>query len=317
MLPTKTIKPMYDTINFWLGAEMVADVYDVVQYLEAVVEKNDLKGCISYIGKLGDYSVQCKPNGIYLSGSLAKYYLGSNMATLTRATAQEAIERLSDNLHVDMRLAKVTRLDISTAIPTKRPPAEYYSRLGSKPYFQRVQATSDSLYYNTAKQQLAFYDKRKEHRAKGVQPPKPLAGCANMLRYELRYLKQVQRQLGAVDGAMLCQPAFYAGAVGKWREAFESINKIVKSDSIMIDIKTAKDVKDLVLLRLLQDMPADYLDGIIAELKEKHTFADAKSYSRAKSYLLGVLKLETASEQGDELLSELETSIKNVAKYAR
>lgn len=308
---------MYDTINFWLGAEQVDDVYCVVQYLADVEQRNDINGSVSYAGKLGDYSVICKPNGIAMYGSLAKFYLHSNMATLTRATAQEAIEKMSDMLHLDMRQAIVRRLDVSTVMPTKRPPAEYYNRLGDKRYFTRLQATPNTLYYNTQRQQLAFYDKVKEHRAKGVQVPLPLADCQYVLRYELRYLKKVQSQLGVVDGATLYNPKFYREMVTRWRDAYISINKISRNNNVMMEIKKAKDVKDLVLLRALQAMPADFIDGIMVELKAQHALPSARDYTRAKGYIKDVLEKATADKHDDELLTELDTTIKDMAKYAR
>jgi hypothetical protein len=70
-----------------------------------------------------------------LKGSLAKYLFGDNLHTLTRWYTEEALKKLSDDLHIDLGKAKVTRLDVATNLHTKRPPADYYVCFGNKKTF--------------------------------------------------------------------------------------------------------------------------------------------------------------------------------------
>ncbi len=141
---------MLDTVNFWIdrGSTTGGNPFAVLSYLSDIAEQRSDKLGYSASGKLGDYSIYCFERGLSLKGSLAKYYLPSNVYTLTRQTAAEAIEKMSDTLHTDITAATVTRLDVSTVIPTKRQPTDYYTGLGSKPRFKRLQATADTLYYN-------------------------------------------------------------------------------------------------------------------------------------------------------------------------
>ncbi|MDR1780337.1 MAG: hypothetical protein LBR50_06375, partial [Tannerella sp.] len=193
--------------------------------LSEITEKQNERAGYSYSGKSGDYFINVSQRGIYLSGSLAKNYFGDNLHTLTRRDAEQAIEQLSDNLHLNIDAARVTRLDVSTIIPTKRPPADYYSHLGDKPRFKRIQATTDTLYYDNRQRQIIFYDKTKEATAKGVVIPEIWQGC-NLLRYELRYRQRLNKQLNTdLTAGKLYETEFYRAVIQSWYNEFKTIQK--------------------------------------------------------------------------------------------
>jgi hypothetical protein len=291
--------------------------FDMLSYLSEVTEQRSDKLGYSASGKLGDYTVNCFEGGISLKGSLAKYYLPSNVFTLTRQTAAEAIERLSDELHLNIKAARVTRLDVSTVIPTKRPPTDYYNGLGNKPRFTRLQAARDTLYYNQRLMQLIFYDKTQEAAAKGAIVPDTLNGC-NLLRYELRFAHKPQRLLKMsepISGATLTQQAFYYSIIQKWKTEFNTIKKINTINTMTDNIKTPKDAKEALFAILLQRSGQSNIDDFVNDLKAKNAFSDPKYYSRLKSDLYKTL--QAPNEAGNELMSELEKAISDVAQYAR
>jgi hypothetical protein len=188
-----------------------------------------------------------------LKGSLPKNHFGDNLHTLTRQDTKQAIEELSDRLHLDLGTAKVTRLDVSTVIPTKRPPTDYYSHLGNKPYFERLQSTPDTLYYNNHQRQIIFYDKTKETAVKDVQIPDILQN-SNLLRYELRYTKRLKKQLDAsLTAAKLYDVAFYRAVIQSWYTEFKTIQKL-KNQNFMIDnITTTREAEIALFAALLQE----------------------------------------------------------------
>lgn len=308
---------MFDTVNFWIyNCDMAeGNPFAMLQYLEDHRETIVEGALISSTGKIGDYKVNIKPSGVSFTGSLCKYYLPSNLYTLTRRSTQEAIEMLSDQLHTDMRPAKVTRLDVSTVLPMSRPPKDYYTRLGARPYFQRVQATGSTLYYNTKNKQQVFYDKTKEAIAKGAIIPDTLKN-SNLLRYELRYRKKLQSQLktGTITASQLYDDKFYYSVIKNWRDEFNRISKINK-DIDMSDIKHPTEARERLFSILLKDAGQNVIDEFINDLKGERAFADPKYYTRLKSYLNKLI--QHSGEQKDELLKELESAINNVAKYAR
>ncbi len=309
---------MYDTTNFWIDSSMVGgNPFAMLNYLGDITERQNEKWGYSASGKTGDYTANIYNTGISLKGSLAKYYLPSNVYTLSRSAAKESMEKLSDELHVDIREAKVTRIDVSTVIPTSRPPAEYYPFLGLKPYFTRLQATLYTLYYNTIKRQIVFYDKIKEATAKTSKIPDTLKN-SNLMRYELRFLRELPRQLqttSTITGKTLINPQFYYKIIQYWKEEFYTINKINNNIIMKDTIKTPKDAKNAFLAILISQNGVDAIDCFINDLKAQNVYSDPKYYSRVKTDLNRIMTAHNMEK--NELINELEKAIDNVAKYAR
>jgi hypothetical protein len=308
---------MFDNVNFWIDRVELsgASPYDAQRHLSDITERQNEKSGYSCSGKLKNYSVYVSENGISLKGSLAKSYYGDNLHTLTRRDTKQAIEELSDNLHLNINAARVTRLDVSTIIPTKRPPADYYSYLGNKPYFERLQSTPDTLYYNNHQRQIIFYDKTKEAAAKDVQIPEILQN-SNLFRYELRYTKRLNKQLNTdLTAAKLYDVEFYRSVIQSWYGEFKTIQKI-KNQSFMIDnINTAKEAETALFAALLQEKGQGIINEYLAELKAKNVFKERQRYSELKRKLNTILEAPTG--QKNELIKELETAIFDIARYAR
>jgi hypothetical protein len=283
--------------------------------LSEITERKNAKSGYSCSGKLKNYAVSVYENGISLKGSLAKNYFGDNLHTLMRQDVKQAIEKLSAELHTDLTPAKVTRLDVSTVISTRRPPADYYRYLGSKPYFQRLQSTPDTLYYNNHQRQIIFYDKTKEASAKEVQIPDILQN-SNLLRYELRYTKRLNKQLNTeLTTAKIYDMEFYRSIVQSWHTEFKTIQKL-KNQSFMTDnITTPKEAQTALFAYLLQQSGQSTIDEFLKELKAKNVFEDRKYYSRVKAELNRMLAVTTG--QKSDLMQELETAIFDIARYAR
>jgi hypothetical protein len=308
---------MFDTVNFWIDKAGLSggNPFDVLPYLSEISERQNEKSGYSASGNAGDYTVCLFERGIFLQGSLAKDYLPSNIYTLTRKDVQYAIEQLSDRLHTDIKTAKVTRLDVSTILHTKRPPADYYRYLGDKTYFERLQSTPDTLYYNNHQRQICFYDKSKEATAKDVRIPNILQN-SNLLRYELRYTKRLNKQLKVdLTADKLYETSFYRSVIQCWHNEFKTIQKL-KNQSFMTDnINTTKEAETALFAALLQEKGQSIIDEYLAELKAKNVFKDRQRYSELKRKLNTILQAPKG-EQND-LIKELETQIFDIARYAR
>jgi len=306
---------MYDSVNFWMSGVDVSggNPFEVLPHLSETTERQNEKHGYSCSGKVAGYDVCVYQWGMYLNGSLAKsYFNGDNSATLTRRATQNAVEQLSDLLHTDMRQAKVIRVDVSTVIPTRRPPSDYYGYLGMKPHFTRVQATDNTLYYNNHQRQIVFYDKAKE--AKNIPE---LLQNNNLFRYELRFLRRIKSQLKAdVTAQTLYDELFYQSIVQRWYNEFKSIQKIKEHNFMTENITTVKDAESALFAYALQQLGQSTIDVYLNELKAKKTFKDPKYYSRLKTGLNKII-VSRRSGQKSELMTELENDIWNVAKYAR
>ena len=221
---------MYDTVNFWLPQSKAGGVDFLTEtpyYLENVGEHIYNNGEIVITGNLNGLKIILKEHQMKIrDGSLCKWYLGDNFQTMGRGDTQKAIERLSDTLHVPIREAIVTRLDIGRNFETRFPPEVYFNHLGSLRNFIRLKEPN-GIYYCQSSKQLCFYDKIAEPKAHKAFIPKQYEG-KNVLRYELRYLERIAAKLHMkeVTAAMLYDEAFYIGLMNRWGDAYMAIQKI-------------------------------------------------------------------------------------------
>lgn len=307
---------MFDTVHFWIDRVELSGTspFDTLPRLSEITERQNERAGYSCSGNAGEFAVNLGESGISIKGSLAKYYLGNNIETLTRQTAKLAVEKLSDSLHLNLSAARVTRLDVSTVIPTRRQPADYYTYLGQKPFFERLQSTTNTLYYNNHQRQIIFYDKTKEAQGAGVAIPEIFLKN-NLFRYELRYTKRLNKQLKqAITAATLTDETFYKTIIQNWYNEFKTIRKL-KNQSFMIDnITTIKEAENALFAHLLQQSGTSVIDEFLNELRAKNTFKERQRYSELKRKLNKVITAPAG--QKNELLQELEKAIFNVAKYA-
>ena len=310
---------MYDTVNFWIDSHdtPTGNPFDVSGYLFDTTDHNK-NGVFWQTGYFSNYIATITPYGIKLSGSLSKLLKQANIYYLTIEETKQAIEYLSDSLHVDIANAELKRVDVSTGIPTECTPHDYLLFLGSKMHFKRIETATDTLYYNTHKKVLCFYDKVKEAKKKKAIIPPTLAGC-NLLKYELRFVHKLKQQFGQTEtptGRQLYEPEFYRRIVEQWRQEFISINKInqISNYNMNDNVKTPKDLDNALLAYYIQQAGGQSeINRIIAAAKGKELFKDPKYYSRAKSNLNKYLT--TKGDQND-LITELETKINDIADKA-
>ncbi|MDR1120474.1 MAG: hypothetical protein LBM08_06110 [Dysgonamonadaceae bacterium] len=307
---------MFDTVNFWIDRAELSGVspFDVLHCLSEITERQNDRG-YSCTGKAGDYTVNVYETGISLKGSLAKNYYGDNLHTLRRWEVKQAIEQLSDNLHIDIGTAKINRLDVSTIIQTKRPPSDYYGYLGSKPHFERLQSTPDTLYYNNNQRQIIFYDKTREATATGVEIPEILQN-SNLFRYELRYIKRLNKQLKTdLTAAKLYDVEFYRSVIGSWYNEFKAIQKIKKQSFMIDNINTVKEAETALFASLLQQAGQSGIDEFVNDLKAQKRFGSRSDYTKLRADLNKMAVAKNGNKS--DLIKELETAIFNIARYAR
>lgn len=309
---------MYDSVNFWIDRAMVDNKqFTIARFLTNQSEHKSKRG-YSVSGMVGNYYANIYETGVRLSGSLPKFLLSDNIQTLNRSGVKIAIEKLSDELHLSINLAKVTRIDVSAVFPTNQPPANYFPYLGEKSRFKRIQATNDTLYYTTNKRQFVFYDKNKEAKTKGVVLPVDFSET-NLLRVEARYTKRLCKQFNVeeITGKTLSDEDFYTKIIKSWANEYFSINKL-KSLSNMdtSSIKNASDGVNMAFAMLLQKEGQAFIDNYIADLKAKHTYSDPKSYTRVKNKLKSLINTKQSSCQ-NELIKELNNSVREVLLNCR
>ena len=217
---------MYDKIKLFVQRN--SGTTDISGYLDEAKEQTDLRtGEVNVFGSLEGLKVCMYVGGYSIIGSLAKYMYQSNIYPLDRHTTAQAIEKLSDSLHLDLKEADVTGVEFGTQFLMKKPPQVYINKLGDMPRRKRLLCAESTLYYTGTgsqqrqrqKQVLCFYDKKADAAAKGLIMPQGFER-SNLLRYELRLNGRIPHQTGrhTVTASTLSDREFYRQLVTMWKD---------------------------------------------------------------------------------------------------
>ena len=314
---------MYDKIKLFVQRN--SGTTDISGYLDEAKEQTDLRtGEVNVFGSLEGLKVCMYVGGYSIIGSLAKYMYQSNIYPLDRHTTAQAIEKLSDSLHMDLKEADVTGVEFGTQFLMKKPPQVYINKLGDMPRRKRLLCAESTLYYTGTgsqqrqrqKQVLCFYDKKADAAAKGLIMPQGFER-SNLLRYELRLNGRIPHQTGrhTVTASTLSDREFYRQLVTMWEDNYFSISKLngVKQN-VMNEIKSVKDAKDVLFARLLSQSGKDVITDYLEELKQNNVFKDSKYYTRTKNALLEIGN-NPKMAVSDEDIKELDNEVKNVGAY--
>lgn len=292
---------MYDNLDFRLSMDDIGEtdfLNEIPNYLNEVSEHNYENGYI-LTGNLDGLKVSVSERSVKVGkGSLCKYYLGDNFQTLTRTDTKQAIEKLSDTLHLPMDKATVSRIDVAQNFILEHPVEVYYNHLGELPYYKRS-LLDGSLYYNNSKGSLVFYNKIKEQKAKSKPIPLAYQG-ENTLRYEMRFTKRLPKTFNVfqVTGESLYNERFYTGIINRWGNAYKAIRKINDFALNFDSIKRKKDFDSMGRRSLIKEFGG--------ELAMISMVAEAYKCDKLARRQADVLKqaIREASKQNEEMTIE-------------
>lgn len=316
---------MYDSVNFWLDRVNVSNFDEVVNRLDTARETTDCNtGEVWTYGNLQNLKATISMAGVSIKGSLAKFYFPNNAYTLNRYQVKEAIDQLSDNLSLPMHNARITRLDVSTNFIMTHPTHRYFNVLGMCRYYNRIQATNNTLYYHMKgadrKRSMCFYDKVRETQANKDLLPNAFTPETNLLRYESRWNGRLPQQFKEpqVIGSTLYDREFYNKALHGWADNYFSIQKKKKLRfDIMQNIKSVTDAVNYVCAFAIDRLPQDEVQELLDELKENRVFGDNRTYYTRLRTKIKQLTNNTSITETDDLVKELDNEIKNILAYMR
>lgn len=310
---------MYDKVKLWTIRTRATP--DISQFLDKAKEQIDHEtGEVCTFGSLDGLKVSVYVGGISVVGSLAKLMYPNNIYPLDRHTTAQAVEKLSDSLHIQMSDARVTGLEFGRAFVMSQPAESYLSKLGDMPKLQRYHFDVGTLYNKPRGRQqtkvFAFYDKQADAKSKGMALPSGFED-ANLLKYEMRLNGRLPQQLGVPDvtASTLSEVSFYRLLVERYQESYFSIHK--SNNYKMGDIgkiKTVSDAFDMLVARLINQSGQDRITGFLEELREARVFNDRKNYTRLKKKIQEIAE-KASTDVPDELIKELDDEVKNVGAY--
>ena len=133
----------------------------------------------------------------------------------------------------------------------------------------------------------------------------------NVLRYEMRLLKQVKkffkRDVLAKD---LTDKQLYYYLLDKWYEYYTEIQKQKSKINIMSNqITSPKDFDKQLLIGLVQSLGFNHIDDVIEQMKARKVFHQKEYYSRLKSKYRRLSKVDISDE---DVISEIDMKVKEV-----
>ena len=308
---------MIDKIN--LSLPRCRDMPDISGYLDNGNENCSMKtGEVSVYGNVENIKVTQYFGGYSIQGSLPKFLYGNNVCQLTRKEVGQAIEKLSDRLHLPLNDARVTSIEVGANICLTKQHTAYTRLLGDMPRMQRV-SMADSLYYQGSgkvhPRQYYFYDKVAEVRKSGGTMPQGLE-AANMMRYEMRLNGRLPFQLSIPEfkGSTLQDREVYQELINRWLNGYLSINKLVNmEDEHLKKGMSVKEAQEVFIAQQIAKGGSSMIDEFIAKLKQNECFDNRLYYNRVKSNLQKLAsKTKLSVDNGD--IEELTAKVKQIAQ---
>lgn len=308
---------MIDKIN--LSLPRCRDMPDISGYLDNGNESSNIKtGEVSVFGNVENIKVMQYFGGYSIQGSLPKFLYGNNVCQLTRKEVGQAIEKLSDRLHLPLNDARVTSIEVGANICLTKQHTAYTRLLGDMPRMQRV-SMADSLYYQGSgkvhPRQYYFYDKVAEVRKSGGTMPQGLE-AANMMRYEMRLNGRLPFQLSIPEfkGSTLQDRKVYQELINRWLNGYLSINKLVNmEDEHLKKGMSVKEAQEVFIAQQIAKGGSSMIDEFIAKLKQNECFDNRLYYNRVKSNLQKLAsKTKLSVDNGD--IEELTAKVKQIAQ---
>ena len=243
---------MYDTVVLKLLKEDIGDKYDWRSVFNKIDQISEYKPFEGGSGHINGLRVTVTAKHVKVSGSLSKYFRGTNLDSLTLLQVEKAIKRLGKDLGVPMIKADVERVDMAENFEMSRPPEFYISKMQSLGECC-PNKWKGTTYFPSNGVLLRFYDKSKEVRKKRKnQKNTPGAFSTsveqNLLRYEICFGKKAIRrmfghQLKAKD---LYDKDIFWRLVSEWLYSYDEIGIISDKlfDVSFEQIKTLSDFEE-------------------------------------------------------------------------
>ena len=309
-----------DTINLILRKEQVPNIdllAEIPLNLTNITSDGISYGKPTIYGKLSNFDVSINEDRIKIgNASLTKYYLGNSLAMMSRSSIQQAIEKISDDLHLPMKIANVTEFHFPKNLMLNNDVSLYLKYLGNYPRFNRLEQPNGINYTQAGKsKEVAIYDKIKEIKHHREALP-PMYKDRNVIRLESRYRNDLCKQfnLPSITAGLLYDEDFYMQVNDNWYKDYRNIDKLKINKIDMQQVTTKRQMQLLGVLSLVQ------LEGgktqALQNLKERQMKGELtkKQYFDLKELIeqSSTMKLQTVES---DLILELNQKTKEALKY--
>ena len=261
-------------------------------------------------GSLKNMTVIQSPEGVFVTGSIAKYLQGENVTPLNRRTVKEALALLASDTGWDLSKAELKQIEVGTTLPVSRPPSDYLNNWGVVPRFKKMTCQRrflETVTYSTGNRSFSGYDKRAESK---MIPP--IYSDNNLIRLELKYKRGLKsyfhKTLSPLD---LIDQEIYKILIQKWQDFYFSIPKGRKPVLDISGIVTPKDLDKILRLSGMKAFGDRYI-GFINTLEEKGILGRVQA-GRARKTAREIWSDPKISEP-DDYTFELDSLVRALAK---
>ena len=309
---------MFDTMKARLETSETGNLETVLtDYQERA---NTKTGDLWQSGRLANLRVSINGYGLTVEGSLPKYLFGNNLETLTRSATRQAIEKISDSLHLSIEEAKICRFDVAYNWSMKRPVIEYTSALLSAPYCKRSDfADRETVTFHNTMRSISIYDKAREVEKKKEAIPEFYQG-KNILRYETSFKARLGKQFGKqiITVKDLTDEVFYMKPIKKWKELYFLIQKTRKERALCMTGQK-EYLQSLAFYGLQNIGGVDVAIDLIRGARERGEIGK-KTAQRLRGLTKEIAEARAAAlieQPADDCIHELDEKVKMAANYYR
>ncbi len=183
---------MYDHVKISLTNDKLDKIMDNADSHKNIIDLTS--GESTDRGNVGNIQLYKKGDTLKLSGSLAIFYFGNNVRTLTVDEVKLAVEKLETKLDLDLSKGQIKSLEVGENFILKEPCQNYFHYFGTLSR-KRRRDYKHGIYYSGESTELVMYDKirdvkRRSDKFKNI----PAATVTkNILRIEIRIKKNVHK----------------------------------------------------------------------------------------------------------------------------
>lgn len=249
--------PGYDTLKILLPKSEIktcsyfSEVPKILTNVADYIPRSSHKH--SVLGNFKNFRIRLNDNGISITGSISRYYNGTNLHTLDIKKAREAISKLSDELHLPIKKGIIRRLDVAENFQMINEPSFYYPMLGETFNYRRLEQNNGIEYRQGKKRPghkgMVFYDKIIQHRNCEELIPVELKN-KYLLRYELRFLNRLREQfkMPEINVSNIFTEVFYRKVTDIYQSEYFKIKKIRQMNNSFGKCSNVKQLQKQLLL---------------------------------------------------------------------
>ncbi|MCX2741467.1 phage/plasmid replication domain-containing protein [Pontibacter anaerobius] len=312
---------MIDTCHLWLRDLSSFTSINLQTYLEQFLDEPkwvQIDNTVILYGNLSTLKVKVSPTSISIQGSLSRYFLDTNVKTLTPVQTQLAFEKLADEMHLDISQFTATRIDIAENMEMNHNPSYYFKHLGICGKLARLEQPN-GLFYKGTQKELLIYDKDAQMKASKSTRISENPKYNNLLRIEVRFKRNLEKQLKLDEvkvHKLLCRKIYHK-LVDAWSENYYSIHKYRIVKPTQPSVSTLQGFKAMLMSRGIKELGGEAtVESLITQGVQLGYIPNSSVKKRLKDQLKALSQTDSYTEISTAV-NELDLKVKETSELLK